>query len=229
MVNLRFVCDLHRRLVATSWASPAPAAATVSAIAAAAMLAGCATGPQVKTDYSRSADFSAYRTFGFVARPGTDRQGYESLTTQYLKSAVQREMGARGYAYRTESPDLLVNFNASLHDRVQASPAPMMPMGYYGYRGGLYAPWPGYGFYDDVYTYTEGTLNVDLIDRGRNQLVWEGVAVGTANDPDRYKSQQNIDRVIGLIFQKYPFQAGQGAPVAIPLAPPATPSVPASR
>jgi hypothetical protein len=49
--------------------------------AALAALAGCATGPDIRTDYNRTADFSAYRTFGFVARPGTDRQGYESLTT----------------------------------------------------------------------------------------------------------------------------------------------------
>lgn len=180
---------------------------------AALALAACSTAPQIKSDYSPNADFGKYRSFGFVAKPGTDRGGYESLTTQYLKSAVQREMTARGYDFRPESPDLLVNFNARLQERVDVSPAPPMPMGYYGYRGGYYAPWPGYGFYNDVYTYTEGTLNVDVVDRVRNQLVWEGVAVGTVNNPDRYKTPAAIDSTVGLIFQKYPFRAGDPTPV----------------
>ncbi len=112
--------------------------------------AGRATGPDIRTDYNRTADFSAYRTFGFVPRPGTDRQGYESLTTQYLKMAVQREIdGARLSSEAQQSPDLLVNFNARLRQKVVSDPAPMPPpgyMGYYAYRGGMYGPWPGYGF-----------------------------------------------------------------------------------
>ena len=30
----------------------------------------------------------------------------------------------------------------------------------------------------EVYRYTEGTMNVDLVDAGQNRLVWEGMAVG---------------------------------------------------
>lgn len=172
-------------------------------------LAGCATGPDIRTDYNRAVDFSAYRTFGFVARPGTDREGYESLTTQYLKAAVQREMTARGYRYAAGSSDLLVNFNARLQQKIVGDPMPMAPgyMGYYGYRRGLYAPWPGYGFYSDTYSYTEGTLNIDLIDAKRNQLVWEGVAQGDASQADPKGNQQALDKVVSQIFAKYPFRA----------------------
>ncbi|TDF63104.1 DUF4136 domain-containing protein [Cupriavidus sp. L7L] len=178
-------------------------------VAVALTVAGCASAPDIKTDYNRSADFSAYRSFGFVEHPGTDRQGYESLTTQYLKGAVQREMTARGYRYAQQSPDLLVNFNTRLQEKVQVSPAPAPMMGYYGYRGGLYAPWPGYGFYNDVYTYTEGTLNIDLVDARQKKLVWEGVAVGSVDTGDKTNAQQRIDKVVGQIFAKYPFRAGQ--------------------
>ena len=176
------------------------------------LMSGCATGPDIRTDYNRATDFSQYRTFGFVSRPGTDRQGYESLTTQYLKAAVQREMTARGYQFAPRQPDLLVNFNMQFQQKIASSPAPMPPpgyMGYYAYRGGLYAPWPGYGFYNDTYTYTEGTLNIDLVDGKRNQLVWEGVAQGEANQTDPQNNQQAIDKVVGLIFAKYPFRVGQ--------------------
>ncbi|KAI3589401.1 putative lipoprotein [Cupriavidus sp. U2] len=181
----------------------------------AAALAGCATGPDIRTDYNHSTDFSQYRTFAFLPRLGTDRQGYESLTTQYLKDAVYKEMTARGYEYAPRQPDLLVNFNMQFQQKIVSSPAPMPPpgyMGYYAYRGGLYAPWPGYGFYSDTYTYTEGTLNIDLVDARRNQLVWEGVAQGDASQPERQTSQLMIEQVVGQIFARYPFRAGIGAP-----------------
>jgi hypothetical protein len=176
------------------------------------MLGACATGPDIRTDFNPATNFSAYRTFGFVAHPGTDRQGYESLTTQYLKAAVQRQMTERGYQYTQQSPDLLVNFNARLRQRIVSDPAPLPPpgyIGYYGYRGGLYGPWPGYGFYSDTYTYTEGTLNIDLVDARKNQLVWEGIARGAAEEADPQANPQGIDKVVAQIFAKYPFRAGQ--------------------
>ncbi|RZT42059.1 DUF4136 domain-containing protein [Cupriavidus agavae] len=186
---------------------------------AALVLTGCATGPDIRTDYNRSADFAQYRTFGFVPRPGTDRQGYESLTTQYLKAATSREMAARGYEYVPRQPDLLINFNMQFHQRIASAPAPLPPpgyLGYYSYRGGLYAPWPGYGFYNDTYTYTEGTLNIDVIDARKNQLVWEGIAQGDVNQADPQNNQPAIDKVVGQIFAKYPFRAGQPAPAGAP-------------
>ncbi|CAG9185080.1 hypothetical protein LMG23992_05427 [Cupriavidus laharis] len=187
----------------------APRSRTATAVAlASVLLAACASTPDIKTDYNRSVNFGAYRSFGFVKNPGTDRQGYESLTTQYLKGAVQREMTSRGYQYNAQSPDLLVNFNARTQEKVQVTPVPP-PMGYYGYRGGLYAPWPGYGFYNDVYTYTEGTLNIDLVDRKDMKLVWEGVAVGSVDTSNQSNIQQRIEKVVGQIFAKYPFRAGQ--------------------
>lgn len=196
--------------------------AILAAAALAAALAGCATGPDIRTDYNHATDFSQYRSFAFLPRLGTDSQGYETLTTQYLKDAVHKELTARGYTYAPRNPDLLVNFHMQFQQKIVSSPAPMPPpgyMGYYAYRGGLYAPWPGYGFYSDTYTYTEGTLNVDLVDARKNQLVWEGVAQGDASQPERQSSQLVIEQVVGMIFAKYPFRAGMGAAGAGAVAP----------
>ena len=38
-------------------------------------LAACSTGPQVRADYDHSANFSAYKTFGYVTPLGTDVDG----------------------------------------------------------------------------------------------------------------------------------------------------------
>ncbi len=41
------------------------------------------------------------------------------------------------------------------------------------------------------------------------KLVWEGVAVGSVDTSDQSNIQQRIEKVVGQIFAKYPFRAGQ--------------------
>lgn len=172
-------------------------------------LASCATSPVSTTaDYDRSANFSAYRTFGFFDPLGTDTAGYESLVTQTLKSATQREMEARGYIYAATGADLLINFNAKLAQQTRVSQTPAPPPMYYGYRRGYYAGWGGYGYETRVDQYVEGTLNIDIVDAQRKQLVWEGVAVGRVTKKSQEDRQTAIRAAVAEIFAKYPFKAG---------------------
>lgn len=177
-----------------------------------ALLTACAAGPTIKGDYDRQADFSRYRTFGYMSPLGTDKAGYSTLLTERLKEATRGQMEMRGYVYNAADPDLLVNFNGRLRQKTQVTETPP-PMGpYYDYRVGFYGGWPGYGWGDTVYQYTQGTLNIDLIDARRKQMVWEGVAVGEVNDPEMAASSQSIDKVVAEIFATYPFRAGVAAP-----------------
>lgn len=178
-------------------------------LAGLAVLAACAATPDVRVDYDRNADFSRYRSFGWASPLGTDRSGYTTLTTDRLKAAVEREMTARGYVL-APNPDLLVNFHGRLQERVQVTGGPAFapPIGYYGYRG--YGAWPGYAFGGGPFVdqYTEGTINVDLVDRRRDAMVWEGVAVAAVTARDRTYPQERIDAAIAAIFARYPYRAG---------------------
>src|SRR5690606_2207832 len=109
------------------------------ALMATLLIAGCATtsGPKTRIDYDRSADFSVYRTYGFPKETGTDRGGYSTLVTSYLKSAVSAQMEARGYKYSEDHPDLLVNFFMNTRERTELRPRLVTGYGYYGYRYGL--------------------------------------------------------------------------------------------
>jgi hypothetical protein len=171
-------------------------------------LAGCATGPTVTADYDRSANFASYRTFGFYSPLGTDRSGYQSLITQTIKSAVRAELESRGYLYTEDTPDLLVNFNAKLARQTEVSQMPASPM-YYGYRRGFYGGWGGYAYETRVDQYTEGTLNIDIVDPKRQQLVWEGVAVGRVTKKTQEERQAAIRAAVAEVFAQYPFRAGQ--------------------
>jgi hypothetical protein len=185
----------------------------ILAIVAGLALLACQSKPQVRADYDRSTDFSKYRTFNFVSQPSTDKQGYSSLLTEQLKAAVTTEMQKRGYTL-SESPDLLVNFSGKLQNmqEVRSSPSPT-PAPYYGYRTGMYGAWPGYA--NDVYTvnYTEGTLNIDLIDASHKAMVWEGVGVGEVTKEKMQDRQASLNRAVAHIFAKFPFRAGESKAV----------------
>lgn len=170
-------------------------------------LQACASTPNTTTTYDRSADFSAYRSFGFVEPLGTDAGGYSSLVSQTLKAATRREMESRGYSYAVSNPDLLINFNARLADKTKVDQTPVGAPMYMGYRRGLYGGWAGYQ--TTVDQYTEGTLNIDLVDANKRQLVWEGVSVGRISNKQRENREAAIDAAVVEIFSKYPFRAGQ--------------------
>jgi hypothetical protein len=189
----------------------------VAALAGGALLAaGCASGPQVRADRDKTVDFSRYHTFGFVSPLGTDREGYQTMVSQYLKAATQRELEARGLRLVENSPQLLVNFSGRLNDRLLAKAAPEtglivgvgFPHDYYRYRTGFYTTWPLYPMDSRVDTYREGTLNIDLIDAGRKQMVWEGVAVGRVTEKTMDNLKPRIDEAVTAIFAKYPIKTG---------------------
>lgn len=177
-------------------------------------LAACATGPDVRVMADNSVNFSQYKTFGFVEPLATDKNGYQTIVSSTLKAATTREMQARGIQYDAANPQLLVNFNARLSDKMRATTAPM-PVGfgygygggYYGYRRGFYDPWPMYQNQTTVTEYTEGTLNIDVADAVRKQLVWEGVVTQAIGQSDYNNPGATIDAAVTAAFAKFPIPA----------------------
>jgi hypothetical protein len=156
-----------------------------------------------------AADFSKFKTYGFEEKLGTDRQtGSQSLVSTYLTRAVSRELEAMGYR-RSDNPDLLVNFYVNTEEKIQSRQVPTSSA-YYGYRGG-YNAWGGYGGYEtQISQFTEGTLNIDLIDAGKNQLVWEGAVTGKITKKVRENLEAAVDQATAEVFSYYPYQAGSG-------------------
>ena len=172
-------------------------------------LGGCASAPDVRVAMDRSADFTQYKTFAFANPLGTDRGGYQSIVSKELKANTQREMEARGMRLVATTPQLLVNFSAAMTDKTRVSTMPMFigmdtGFGYYGYRGGLYAPWPMYIDQTVVTQYKEGTLNIDVVDAARKQLVWEGVVTDTVTQEDLQNLPASINTAVTAAFAKYP-------------------------
>ncbi len=192
--------------------------AIAAALLITAFMTGCASNSKIRSDYDRNADFSQYQTYDFYADAGPERTNYQSLFSQHMVSAITKEMDARGYE-KSDDPDLLVNFNAILRDKTKVTtrPAPVSYGGYYGYRRDYYDPWFGYSHSHATEThvseYTEGTLNIDLVDAKKKKMVWEAVAVGRVHEETLWNLEQAVMEAVPRFFETYPYRAGEAAPI----------------
>lgn len=201
----------------------------IPAVLALAVLAGCASVPRVSTDYDPRADFSHYRTWAFYEPITMENAGYASFLTERIRADVRREMEQRGYRYAEASPDVRVNFQTDVQDRLRVSPGFYDPFAYGGRWGwggpwGWRSPWGfddfgyGYGYgRQNVDSYREGTLVIDVVDSTRKQLAWTGTAasrVSSRKTPE--ERAQRLDVAVAEIFRKYPYQAGSARPANMP-------------
>ncbi|HET9694310.1 MAG TPA: DUF4136 domain-containing protein [Steroidobacteraceae bacterium] len=180
---------------------------------ASAVLAACASGPEVRADYDHAADFGEYRTYGFVSQSGASplsRPEFKSLALQTLQSAAAREMESRGYR-PSPTPDLLIDFNGKLEERIdiESTPGGMGPG--WGYGGWYGAPWGG----QDVRTrhYKVGTLIMDIVDREKRQSVYQGGVEGIVSRQMLRDPAASLTEAVARAFEGYPFVAGQSLPV----------------
>lgn len=177
------------------------------------LLAACSSGPEIKSDYDHTIDFSQYKTYGFFNPMGIENPNYSSIYGAIFRDAISQEMESRGYTM-SDNPDLMINVSGRLQDKTKVTTTsdPYMHGGYYGYRRGYYGTWGGYGYgtTTHVSNYTEGTINVDMVDRAEKRMVWEGVAVGRVKEnKTSEETRTNIYNGIQEMFAGYPFRAGQ--------------------
>ncbi len=156
-------------------------------------LSACASAIQSTVDVADQADFSNFQTYAwitddsFIARSdATSELGYP-LNEQRTRAAVERELARKGYRkVSSEEADFVVSFTVGSRDRVRVQQYyGNHGYSYHGYHHGFtrygfarYA-YPGYGNYgstERVYTFTEGSLVVDIFDNRSKEAIWHGSA-----------------------------------------------------
>jgi hypothetical protein len=188
---------------------------TALAIAGFALSGVAVAGPKASASADSSVNLANYTSFAFASPLGTDQNGYQSIISQSLKASTRAQLEARGLRLDETSPQLVVNFNARLDDKMKVSTTPMPTMtmgvgmgrGYYGYRGGMYGTWPLYQDQTTVSQYKEGTLNIDIVDQARKQLIWEAVVTDSITAKKRDKIDATIAKYVEAAFKKYPVKA----------------------
>ncbi len=169
-------------------------------LAFALLLGACVSSPNTYSNVDVTADFSQYKTFGFFEELATDKADYESTETRYLKNAVTREMQLRGINL-SDQPQLKVNFYINSKEKIRSRQTPTTG-GYYGYRGSHYGAWGGYETRIDQYT--EGTLNIDVVDARAEKLVWEGAIVGRITEDVLNNLEAALNEAVREIYKDFP-------------------------
>jgi len=174
-------------------------------VAVVALFAGCGSSLELNNDFDQQLDFSTYRTFQWVAPQKSNSQTGNSLIAERVKDAVVNELTGKGLVQAASDPDFLVIYHAGTQDKVDVTD---YGYGYggYGRYGGAYGGAYGAGSGGiSTYNYTEGTLIIDLIDAGTQQLAWRGTATGVLDDnPSAEKITQNINKAVAAILSQYP-------------------------
>jgi hypothetical protein len=94
---------------------------------------------------------------------------YNKLSTRYIKTAIISEMQNKGYRH-ADNPDFWVKFNIYTKEKIHVTSAPdSYPYCHFRYNYGV---WGGYSNQEtQVDQYTEGTLNIDVVDRNSKKLL----------------------------------------------------------
>jgi hypothetical protein len=168
------------------------------------VMAGCASGPTIRSNVDPAVDFNSFKTFGFLQPLSTDREGYQSLISQQLVTSTTRELEARGLRRTDTKPDLLINFSADLDQRLRITQSPATSTGSLNrHRRGLYSTWPTYQ-QTEIRQYTKGTLGIDVVDAARRQLIWEGFALGRVTQRTTDNLAPVLNDAVVEIFRDFP-------------------------
>lgn len=169
----------------------------LSLLALVAVTATSCVSIRVAADYDKQADFGKYKSFAFY-KPGIDKAEISDLDKKRIMRAIQNELTARGYV-KSESPDILVSIFTKERDRVDVYNG-------FGWGWGWYNPYWGWGAgYNNVYTRTEGSLYIDLIDASQKELVWQGKGTGNLiTSGDISKKEERINEFVKEILSKFP-------------------------
>ena len=177
----------------------------VGFLAIATAFAGCAaSGPTVVANRAPDFNVANYQSFSFMQPLGSDRGGARTLLSQHLVDATTRELEMQGLRHADTNGDLLVNFVVSTRETISSRPSSGVSM---HHGRGRYNTWGGYSMHmstTEIVQRTEGTIDVDVVDRARNQLVWEGAASGRVTDSTRRNLEETVHNAITDIFTQFP-------------------------
>jgi hypothetical protein len=165
-------------------------------------LGACETTPDTYSSVAPGENLNGIKTYGFLEQTSTDRPGYESLETNFLKVAVAQHLDRRGLTYDPANPDVVMNFYIRAEEKIRTRQTPTAG-GYYGYRSGSYDGFGG-GYETRVEQYTVGTLTIDMIDLKKRKLLWEGTVTGRLTKKDVQDMETTIDTAVADIFVNFP-------------------------
>lgn len=157
---------------------------------------GCSPVKILKTDKADGFLLANYKSFDFVPVTfnGVESPSFNTRVA-WLKEEIVKQLTQRGLQQSSADPDLLVNIGIVIEEKTQTRETTIRdaPM----YMGQRNYTWQSQEI--PVGTYNEGTVTVELVDRVKNDMVWEGVASSVVQKKNE-ASKQNIAEGMEKLF-----------------------------
>jgi hypothetical protein len=165
-------------------------------------LAACSTAKVYHTEPVADVNWSEYKTFDLkISEENLVDIPKERIVA--LKSAVASEFEKRGFTQNSENADLLVNLDLVLKDKVQTRQTNIQtdPINYIGQRRFHWKVEE-----KEVGRYKEGTISLNLVDAGNNELIWEA-AIQDRVPATKKRIERLVQEGITALFNHFPVSA----------------------
>ncbi|MGB5688030.1 MAG: DUF4136 domain-containing protein [Woeseiaceae bacterium] len=153
-------------------------------LAALTLMAACQSNPRVQSDIDDGVDFGAYKTYDFGGHTEAETTDLSSTLEMYFKAAVAQQLLMKGLT-KSDDPDILINVQVDIGD---VSRAPVngrnCPRYEDYYSRHLASTHPGKGR-RPMCIYSEGTVEVDLVDVEPGVQILKGVSRVRLDKDDR--------------------------------------------
>ena len=163
------------------------------------LLTGCET-VRVSQDYMIGTNFKQYQTYAYY-KPGIDEADISDMDKRRILQAIDRTLQAKGFKKNAQNPDLLVSFFTETRERVDVYNNWGWGAGW-GWGGWGWGGW-GWGMGNSVSRTPEGTLFIDFVDAGKNELIWQGVGSASLYQSPERKTER-INEIVNEILAQYP-------------------------
>jgi hypothetical protein len=168
-------------------------------IAAMFLFAVPALAQKVHVDWDHKVDFSKFNTYAWAKGEGAAKN---PLNEERARNAIEAELAKKGKQKVDANPEMYVVMHAVYDQQTTLNTTG------YGYGYGPY--WRGGGGMSTTtaYTYTIGTMIVDMYDAKTKHLLWRGTGSDTLSDKPE-KNEKKIYSGVQKMFQKFPPTPGK--------------------
>ena len=176
-----------------------------------------ACGPAVSTTKQEGVDLSKFHTFAYLPNTGIEapkKNETDEDVNELVIKTINANLQDAGYTINRNNPDLLVLVSTKID--FESETIPDATYASYPYTAGNTAVSTYYGDYyysdfanfgditgynTDSYSYKEGTVVVDIINRKTKESVWKGASSESLYDENQADAIANL---VNEIFKKYP-------------------------
>ena len=153
---------------------------------------------KVIADYDVETDFNQYKTFAFY-KSGIDKAAISDLDKKRILRAIESEMLLKGYT-KSSNPAILISIFTKSREKVNINQNNNLGWGY------GYGPWFYRNNFNQVQVSqkTEGTLFIDIIDKEKKELIWQGIGSGALRMENVEKKEIRIKEFVQKIMSQYP-------------------------